>query len=130
MRDQIVDGCDVDARLNQHNLKWGGRTTYKPSGMVFEVWPVWDRVPKSGINFLCEIHANKEQKGNKGKSGKPLADDVDDRMMKEMCVHQLWNLGWRTDSNKLDCGGDYNIVLTGAASLTSLFITKALLTLN
>jgi hypothetical protein len=116
LRDQIVDGCDADKRLNQHNLKWGGRSTYKPSGMEFEVAPLNGRVATSSPNWECATYANRGQKDNKGRSGAALAEDVDDRMMKEMCVHELYTLGWRTDSNKLDCGGDYNIVLTGSVS--------------
>lgn len=116
LRDQITDGCDADKRLNQFNLKWGGRSTYKPSGLEFEVAPLNARVSTGGTNWECSTFANRGQKGNKGREGADLAGDVDDRMMKEMCVHELYNLGWRTDSNKLDCGGDYNIVLTGSVS--------------
>lgn len=114
LRDHLVDGCDGDGRLNQYNVKWGGRRTEKPSGLEFEVIPTQTRVSTDSPNWECNTWANREQKGFKGKDGKDLPSDIDDAMMKHQCVHQLWNMGWQTKG--IDCGGSYNIVLTGSVS--------------
>ncbi|KAF2272818.1 uncharacterized protein EI97DRAFT_436594 [Westerdykella ornata] len=109
---ELVDGCDHNDELNQHNLKWGGRTVHKSTGNVFEVVPTWERVARDKPNWECNTWATREQKENKGKDGKPLPDLIDDQMMKLQCVHQYYNMGWVTKAQ--DCGGHYNIILTGS----------------
>lgn len=112
LRDKILDGCDHDDRLNQFNLKWGGRRTESPSGLEFTLQPIHERVATKSPNWECNVWKTREDKNNKGKDGKNLPELVDDKMMKEMCVHEAWYRGW-TDIN---CGGSYNIDMNGSVS--------------
>lgn len=89
LRDQLLDGCDADETLNQFNLKWGGRRTLKPSGMEFELQPINEKVSTGDPNWECNTWQNREDKDSKGKDGKDLPEVIDDKMMKEMCVHEL-----------------------------------------
>lgn len=116
LRDEIVYGCDHHERLNQFDYKWGGRLKIESTGMEFEVYPMTPRLGLAeGNNFECKSFATRTDKDNKGRNKDELPDEIDNQMMKQMCVHYLFE-DWRGDDNKLDCGGYYNIVMEHSVS--------------